>query len=264
MDFGNHYGFTSSPRTSDEAESHRDTPDTKLTAFSPEEVCSPDKSTGGDTVGQGGPPAFTIKPTYPKSSPKATGSFKAYGSQDPFVVVHGPVTGSKLSHDAPKLSPTASSFTPLGAFGNDPSVSRTGPLGYTLSAPSGVSFLNATSLPDAISGDKHLKDYLQSVASEITTTMAPIGQRSASGPNTPVKSSEHQADDFLSADVDATRSLMVSNISRKTSGKELTEFFDVSVIPYENSVVSPPFANPSGLGTHVSFPQGPRSHRFDY
>jgi hypothetical protein len=77
-------------------------------------------------------PAFTIKPTYPKSSPKATGRFKAYGSQDPFVVVHGPVTGSKLSHDAPKLSPTASSFTPLGAFGNDPSVSRTGPLGYTL------------------------------------------------------------------------------------------------------------------------------------
>jgi hypothetical protein len=83
--------------------------------------------------------------------------------------------------------------------------------------------------------------------------MAPIGQRSASGPNTPVKSSEHQADDFLSADVDATRSLMVSNISRKTSGKELTEFFDVSVIPYENSVVSPSFANPSGLGAHVSF-----------
>jgi hypothetical protein len=262
MDFGNHYGFTSSPRTSDEAESHRDTPDTKLTAFSPEEVCSPEKSAGGDTVGQGGPPAFTIKPTYSESSPKATGTFKAYGSQDPFVVVHGPVTGSKLSHEAPKLSPTASSFTPLGAFGNDPSLSRTGPLGYTLSAPSGVSFLNATSLPDATSGDQLLKNYLQSVASEITT-MAPIGQRSASGPTTPVKSSEHQADDVLSADVDATRSLMVSNISRKTSGRELAEFFDVSVIPSWDIVAPPSCTNTSGLGTRVSFSEGTRSHRPD-
>lgn len=260
MDFGTHYGFTSSPRTSDEAESHRGTPDTKLTAFSPEEVCSPEKSAGGDAVGQDGPPAFTIKPTYAKSSSKAPGSFKAYGSQDPFVIVHGPVTGSKLSHEAPKLSPTASSFTPLGAFGSDPSISRTGPLSYTLSASSGVSFLNANSLPDATLGDQHLKDYLQSVASEITT-MAPIGQRSASGPTTPVKSGEHQVDDFSGVDVNATRSLMISNISRKTSGKELADFFDVSFIPSWDPAASTPSPNTPGLGSHLSFTEGPGSGR---
>lgn len=230
MDFGNHHGFTSSPRTSDEAESHRGTPDTKLTVFSSEEVCSPHTSVGGDPVGQGGPPTFTIKPIHPKSSPNANGSFKPYGSQDPFVVVHGPIAGSKLSHEAPKLSPTASSFTPLGASGNTLDVSKIGSLGYTPRTPSGVSFLNATSLPDATSGDKHLKNYLQSVASEVTT-MAPIGQRSASGPTTPVKSNGYQGDDVSNVDVDATRSLMVSNISRKTSVEELAGFFDVSVSP---------------------------------
>ena len=224
MEFGTHYGLTSSPRTSDEAESHRGTPDTKLTVFSPEELCSPNKSAGGDT------PAFTIKAPSLKCSPKAIGSFKACVPQDPFVIVHGPVSGSKLGQDAPKLSPTASSFTPLGVLGNTSSISKTGPLSYTLSAPSGVSYLNATSLPDATSGEKHLRDYLQSVASEMTT-MAPIGQRSTSGPTTPVKASEHHVDEGLSVDADATRSLMVSNLPRKTTGKELTEFFAVGVIP---------------------------------
>ncbi len=230
MDFRSHYGFSSSPHTSEEAESRRGTPDTKLTVFSPEDVRVVKRAIVGDAVDQGGPPAFTIKPTHSKSSPKGHGNFKVTGSQDPFVTIIGPATGLRISTERPKLSPIASSFTPLGAIGMTPGTTKPGQQGYAPSTSSGVSYLNATSLPDGTTGDTQLKQYLQSVASE-AAVIAPIGQRPASGPTTPIKDGEHHIANLFSVDTKVTRTLMVANVSRKTSGKELGEFFDVSAMP---------------------------------
>lgn len=229
MDFRSHYGFSSSPNTSDDAESHRGSPDTKLTVFSPEDVSMVKKTTAGEDVDNDGPPAFTIRSNNSKCSPKGRASFKTSDSQDPFITVVGLTTGSRNCGERPKLSPTASSFTPFGAVGMAPGAATTTPgrLGYAPSTSTGVSFLNTNSLPDGTSGDTHLKQYLQSVASE-AAKITPIGQRPASGPSTPTKDCEHHDANLFSVDTKVSRSLIIGNVSRKTSGKELSEFFDVS------------------------------------
>lgn len=229
MDLRSNYGFSSSPHSSDEAESHRGTPDTKLTGYSPEDVRDTERSVDViNVVDQNGPPAFAILPTTSETSPQSHGVFKATSSQDPFVTVSRSMNGSKRRNDPPKLSPTASSFTPLGGFGKTAVDAKAGTPNYAPAVPSGLSYLSAMSLPDNPPDDQQLKAYLQSVASEATAVPS-IGQRMATGITATVKSAEYELVNVFTVDTKMTRSLMISNITRKISATEVNESFNVSL-----------------------------------
>ncbi|KAJ9272213.1 hypothetical protein DTO212C5_1718 [Paecilomyces variotii] len=137
---------SSSPRTSNGGASHHDSPDTKLTTYSPEDLRS---------KGVSGPTACSA------SSEDELREFYAALGPDPFIA---PPTG----HGRVQLSPTASSFTPLGpASGTDQSSAR-----LLKSIGSGVRYLAANSEPDhglLRKGNERLPD-------QIISDFGPIGK----------------------------------------------------------------------------------------
>ncbi|KAI9836681.1 MAG: hypothetical protein M1819_001317 [Sarea resinae] len=262
MDNQNQFCLTSSPRSSDDNESHQGTPETKLTAFSPEDTRNGEKA---DKVSQTTnfeiPPTFSLASTGPSSlksnlpegyhdRPKSNSNkpavFHLFGPQelkDPFIAGKGPqqLTGH-IEHQ--KLSPTASAFTPLGmaatfrpSFADSAKAGISSPLspltprmnGMEHGNQSGVSYLNATSVPEETAGDSHLK-FLNSVASAPGAIPAPaarpIGSRPSSVSNSPAK-----VRGSFSMDHHVSRSLIIERIPRSILGTELGEFFDVHLFP---------------------------------
>ena len=229
---GDHLG---SPHSSEEADSPHGTPETKLTAFSPEDVHAEQTNTTGSARKPTLPPTFTLHQLPVKANLyDETIGRVVFGSNDPFVSTSTYSLNRRISGDTPKLSPTASSFTPLGlakclsgtieARVVEPSI----PTSTSTNSNSTVSYLTATSVPDTMSSSPQLKKYLQSVAAE--AGLSPIGKRPATAPSSPTKNLEvsSTANQF-SSDVSTSRSLIVTQIDRTTPAKELSDFFSVSL-----------------------------------
>lgn len=228
-------GRLGSPHSSEEADSHHGTPETKLTAFSPEDIHVEQNIATASARKPTLPPTFTLHQLPVKAIAYGEASGRVvFGSNDPFVSTSTYSLNRRISGDTPKLSPTASSFTPVGlakcfnrtveACAVEPPM----PTSTCTNTNSTVSYLTATSVPDTMSSSPQLKKYLQSVAAE--AGLSPIGKRPATAPSSPTKILEvsSTANQF-SSDVSTSRSLIVSQIDRTTPAKELSDFFSVSV-----------------------------------
>ncbi|OXV06476.1 hypothetical protein Egran_05756 [Elaphomyces granulatus] len=140
---------TSSPRSSDGAASCHDSPDTKLTAFSPEDV----RSMG-----------LTDKHIIGLLNEDEICSFPPISASDPFLVPTG-----RPGHV--QLSPTASTFTPIGVNGNLIGV----PLNRSVvSTSSGMSYLAADSEPET----QGLRNGSTKYVDQSTSAFGPIGMSS--------------------------------------------------------------------------------------
>lgn len=228
-------GHAGSPHSSEEADSYHGTPETKLTAFSPDDVHAEQNIATASARKPTLPPAFTLQQLPAKANVYGEAFGRVvFGSNDPFVSTSTYSLSSRISGDTPKLSPTASSFTPLGltrcfnrtieARALEPSM-RTS---TSTNSNSAVSYLTATSVPDTTSSSPQLKKYLQSVVAE--AGLSPIGNRPATAPSSPTKTLEGSSTaNQFSSDVSTSRSLIVSQIDRTTPAKELSDFFSVSI-----------------------------------
>ncbi|KAI9810954.1 MAG: hypothetical protein M1827_005685 [Pycnora praestabilis] len=249
MDSYRQLSFCSSPESSEG--SQRGTPETKVTVFSPEETRSSQRAgLSPEVAKKGSPPTFSLDFVQSIELPSFTGSryaravsagskpsaFHLFGSQDLCLGGKDPFVSNESRSGVlglQKLSPTASAFTPGANSSDSVSLRSLAHQDYTVSAskprdvlPLGVSYLNATSIPDtADAGGDHLRTYLNSVAIESPPT-TPKGQRSASSPSTLVK-----VEGSFSTDGVLSRSLVIERISNDTSEKELQDFFDVQLFP---------------------------------
>ncbi|MCJ1396505.1 hypothetical protein MMC18_009396 [Xylographa bjoerkii] len=182
---------TYSPRSpsSGGAESHHCTPGTKLTEFSPEEF------RGEPTTGYNGntkcnhPPAFALQGVSLKFSPhnKAL-NFTPLGTQDPFTVTSSALKVNANATTGVKLSPIAAAFKPSQSGFHLATTFRSEPIPDGVSLPrsghhqkalqdlrnsSGVSYLNATSVPDL--GPSHLKLTQNILSVPGCASLSPIG-----------------------------------------------------------------------------------------
>ncbi|SLM35773.1 meiosis protein mei2 [Lasallia pustulata] len=227
-------GHPGSPRSSAEADSHHGTPETKFTAFSPEEEQNVATATARKPTL---PPAFALH-QFPVKADFHGGIVGrvVFGSNDPFLSTSTFSLTRPIPGDTPKLSPTASSFTPLRLAKSlnrtieartvEPSI----PSSISTNSNSTVSYLTATSVPDTASSSPQLLKYLQSVAAE--AGLSPIANRSATGPTSPAKTLEESSTaNQFSSDVNTSRSMIVTQIDRTTPAKELSDFFSVYIFP---------------------------------
>ncbi|MCJ1404459.1 hypothetical protein MMC11_007684 [Xylographa trunciseda] len=164
---------TYSPRSpsSGGAESYRCTPGTKLTDFSPEDFRGESKASYNDNVNTDHPPAFTLQGVPLKYSPHGKApNLTLLGTQDPFTVTPSTLKVHGNAAAGAKLSPTAAAFKPSQSGFNAAATHRSKPISGHVSLvhsgqhwkalpdacnTSGVSYLNATSVPDI--GPSHPK-----------------------------------------------------------------------------------------------------------
>ncbi len=258
-------GPASSPRTSEN--SQVGTPETRLTAFSPEDFRTSEKVAGGPILSKKtGPPTFNLEPAHGNvvgythssnaqpgpSNPKRV-AFHLFGppglsagreSKDPFLSDSANARRSSLLYRQ-KLSPTASTFTPIN--GLDPRISsldqasNAATQGTTVASTVSSSDLDGAATPNTVDSNRpHLTRNLNSVASD---SVQATGQRPSSNTTTPTKSRGS-----FSTDSKVSRSLVIERISRNTSGQELGEFFNVSGSHAIRDVI----ADPSSLSRRSS------------
>ena len=110
-------GISASPNSSEEVESHQDTPATKISPFSPGSNVGQLKSVGSGFSRAKLPPQFLLF-----NPDGEMGSSASLRPQDPFVSAPNLSGTTQASTDISKLSPIASAFTPTtlveGASGN--------------------------------------------------------------------------------------------------------------------------------------------------
>lgn len=232
MDFNRYHVASDSPNSSEEVESQHGTPETKLSAFSPEEFRDQVKLTTQHKVGRSSlPPTFTLDNIQGNGVPKLKlAKAITSGCQDPFVASPSLTSTALDFKGVPKLSPMASSFTPLsfqqsmvnqGMLHNFPSQSHNPGAqnsGQELNLFSAPAIYGASSaLTNA--GNHSMSNYLEfstnhmssrSVSNRLTIEVVPpkIGS--------------------FSSDGETSRSLMISQVRCTTSPKELEAFFSVS------------------------------------
>ncbi|KZF21263.1 hypothetical protein L228DRAFT_269651 [Xylona heveae TC161] len=247
MDHHAHARFSSSPGSSNGNASHQATPETKLTSLSPEESRGLVNGVQKAMQQVGGPPPFSlsnvrtsttmsyggIQPAFHGSAVEMPSLFHL-GSpaiiRDPFA---SGLTRPRVNEHQ-KLSPTASAFMPSNVKNvNLSSVDQKPRLENIGKAPPKASYLNTTSTTDMnATDDMHLKQYLDSVIAKSAAALdsgpaqQPIGTRRSSVSD----SSVEEVAEF-STDDDITRAVVIENIPRKVSRKELGELFNVVLFP---------------------------------
>ncbi len=221
-----------SPNSSVEVDSHPGTPATKLSAFSPEDFQTQQKVSALDAGRKTLPPAFTLRPVPVGSSPKAKVQIPSlFGNSDPFITASTASFITKSFHYTPKLSPSASTFTPIGlrenvldTFGNSTSTLDS----PTFKADGNRSIVDSpTALLEAktASSQPELKKLLYSVAN--SALVYPKSQSSTSflKPSStgigPIGFGQFSSDSKLS------RSLMISHVARNTTVELFDTFFNV-------------------------------------
>ena len=106
-------GISASPNSSEEIDSHRGTPATKISAFSPEDKVESFRVASHGIVRPNVPPAFNLVHTNTNFSPNGrVGGNTSSGFQDPFISVPLSSNVTQPSTGVSKLSPDASDFTP--------------------------------------------------------------------------------------------------------------------------------------------------------
>ena len=226
-------GVSDSPNSSEEVESHHGTPATKLSVFSPENVRTEYKASAYAVGESSLPPTFSLRPVPGKCSPKDKARISSvFGGSDPFTTTSTASFSTQSLQDAPKLSPIASSFMPMGlqgiAVGNVGANTSTGPSPTykvegttpTLYSPKAPLERNtATSQPE-------LKELLYSITN--TALVSPTNQSSASSLES--SSPEIGRIEFgqFSSESNVSRHLMITQVARNTSVEEFDTLFNVS------------------------------------
>lgn len=231
MDSSRYNAPSGSPNSSEEIESHHGTPETKLSVFSPEEFRAQSKASSYGTGRSNLPPLFTLGNSQGKPSSKLNGSkTPTFGYQDPFVVNSGIIPVTPTFDDPTKLSPTASSFTPLSLRQSSPNRNVLQNLQM---------HLHKGGIQSGSPGLVPFSTYAVSDSTSITANPEkyPVSAERATSQTIPTSSSCHLSIEVVppkiglfSSDGETSRSLMISQVSRKTSTKEVEEFFSVSVV----------------------------------
>lgn len=219
-----------STNSSEEIESQHDSPETKLTAFSPEDVRLQPRLGEYKTVRSNLPPAFALgQPQDHPGSTNGVGDMNPFGCQDPFVTNSGAVYRPRSPRPPPRLSPGASSFTPLESreWGSSPGLKLnwestvTGPQYQGSLSKNG--YLNRPSTCGAPTNDSNPEQLrVPPVPKSSTSQLSPMPQTNALKIEVvPVKIG------YFSSDGETSRSLIISDVSPRTSSKEIDDFFSV-------------------------------------
>ena len=226
IESNHHHGLAGSCSSSDAVNSAQNTPETKLTAFSPEEVRSGYKAPKNGILRPKVPPAFALN-VQAKASPSGKASnVSAVGSSDPFVTSSTAAGSVRGLNDAPKLSPIASSFTPLGSqlslFGSGSRQS------FSLPASASVHSIGSSSAD--LSG-------VTSSTADFPDNLGHVDGRSAASADVTPRQSQHSLVASpkkypklgqFSSDINTSRYLYIARISSKTTMMEIEQFFHVS------------------------------------
>lgn len=223
-----------SPISSEEVESHHGTPETKLSAFSPEVFRTQPNAGVYGAVRSNLPPTFSLKHTHGKSSPKTNlSNLNIFGSQDPFVTNMSCVSDVRGSNNPPKLSPVASSFTPhkfqeqasvstRSNGSNVPLLKSNGQFGIL-----GLSHVAATPVPGTAPAN-----YDSGKPPVILGSEVPVQTTSQSDLSVPLNGHTSTEGGFIrmgrfSSSDETSRSLVISQIPQTTSSKDIDGFFSV-------------------------------------
>lgn len=231
MEAKHDFGISSSPHSSEEVGSFRGTPDTKLTAFSPEEFRTGTKTSAHRSSKLHVPPTYNLNEGQVMMSATCD---TTVSSQDPFFTTKGG-SSNRVATAVPKLSPTASDFEPSGQLNTTKSALNTTarnllPLAIPgHNATSAIGVLAASSVPDVPQTKLQLTSYSSSLTAD--SLVSPVSQGSFSssfGSITVVNSPKVGP---FSTDGDTSRYLKISNVAARISAKELEETFNVSHEP---------------------------------
>lgn len=219
-----------SPNSSEEIESRHGSPETKLTAFSPEDVRLQPRVGEYKAVRSNLPPAFALgQPQDHSSSINGAGNIDPFGCQDPFITNSSTVYRARSPRPQPRLSPGASSFTPLGPreYGSSPGLKSNWESGVTSPQCPGsfskLGYLPRISTYGAPTNDGNLEQLRAP-----TMPKSPTLQPGSMSQNTALKIEVVPVKiGYFSSDGETSRSLIIGDISPRTSPKEVDEFFSV-------------------------------------
>lgn len=223
-----------SPISSEEVESHHGTPETKLSAFSPEVFRTQPMVGAYGAVRSNLPPAFSLNHAQGRSSPKTKlSNLNIFGSQDPFVTNLSCASNGGGSNNPPKLSPVASSFTPHKSQEQQPISARSHGSNLSVLKPNshvdvlGLGHIAATPARGTASANGNLGKSPVNVGSE-----APALSTSQADFSVPLNGLTGTERVFIkigrfSSDDETSRSLVISQIPQTTSSKDIDGFFSV-------------------------------------
>ncbi|KAL9044105.1 MAG: hypothetical protein Q9214_002734 [Letrouitia sp. 1 TL-2023] len=237
MDNALRHGISSSPNSAQGTDSRHGTPETKLTAFSPEDLRTDQKPTNHHTLRSNLPPVFSLSAVPAKASPKGKASHSDVTPQqhDPFVTTKTGLTAYSTS-EPPKLSPTASAFTPMGFRDYKPG----NIVSHTLIVPSNtsdgaadtqanVSRLSPSSAPITSSGHLSLQRCLSSTT---TTSSSSVTSQPISTPSQKLFfSGDENLPIHFSSTTGLSRALIISQVDRDVSNREFIELFKRPIYP---------------------------------
>ena len=235
------YHMSSSPHSSGSLDSRHDSPETKVTAFSPEESRTPRKDPSATVGTSQEPPAFSLDqnlyqlPSYLKS-PKAsrTATLKQSGQKiqgengkDPFLTTDTLKANVHGNHEQ-KLSPTASAFTPTAGLHPWSGTHTYSSPSSSGSNSSGVGLQHTASVPNPNNGDAALEHFLKSLTINPSHSQAVDHVLSDYGPN--LSNTFLPSPPTPDPDKERTviRALNIHNLSKHTQAQSLNEYFNVS------------------------------------
>lgn len=237
-DHGSSRSIDQSSPSSGGVDSHRGTPGTKVTEFSPEDVRSEPKADGKGIGKAKFPPTFSLQGVPVKTSPNGkVATIRSLANHDPFTTGSSVLTVNGNPSAGIKLSPTAAAFKPLQSTTQLAVINATHPgfpdsnslgvpsVGQQTRGTSTVSYLNATSVPDLYPHRKITENLSYISAGPAQPPIAPPAHSHSSGTLNGGVSSQA----LPSADISSSRYLKVSNVAKVTSQKNLCEIFSVSV-----------------------------------
>jgi len=211
MDPNNLRLLAGSPSSSEAVASTQNTPETKLTAFSPEELRSSHRAVKTGIVRPNVPPPFALNIYSRPSSSGNAGNSTTSAFSDPFVGPSSLVGTGLSSSDLPKLSPAATSFTPLGR--------------QSLSVPvAAVKHRDETNESRATTPRPN--DTPINLAAQNTASTASNGAAQASTSLT--EASAFPKVGHFTSDHNTSRYLMVGQVAMRTPLADLEAFFNVS------------------------------------
>ena len=219
------HGISTSPNSSEEVDSHRGTPATKISAFSPEGNLESFKVATHGIIRSNVPPAFNLVHTNTNFSANGkVGENTSLVFQDPFVSLSFSSNVTQPSTGVSKLSPSASDFTPATSITYASSNGRSLPIAsHHVNVPS--------------------PGYLVSPAASSSSQNNPIATKCAvSGPGiqpTSIRAATVQHDTSstaggklgrgFSSDEGLSRAIMLCNIPLTTSIEDIYGLLGVSL-----------------------------------
>ncbi|KAL8944397.1 MAG: hypothetical protein Q9216_000448 [Gyalolechia sp. 2 TL-2023] len=228
MNSSHHHEPSSSVNSAD-AESHHGTPETKLTALSPEDFQFNHFDTPQGAFRSNQPPAFSLGAVPARGVAKGNAiQSTAAGYQDPFVTTN-PGLGTTDSNEPPRLSAIAPSFTPLV----NSETTGEGIVSHTLVVPVNTSggahpyptlgLLPAPIFPETPYGQTSFDGYLSPVA--IGTQFSRSQQTSPSSMRSPEIERQPTKSGQFSSDIPLSRSVMIGQINHRTPASDLETIF---------------------------------------